>query len=181
MSAVFHRANGTPKWIVFEHEDGVWLQDNSGVIATHDIVEDLTRKMVDYAETCDAAICEHNKSVLSEIEAIGHTSIQLQSSSTSSRSKSCVYVMKCGGRYKVGVSDNVVRRTKELDNRPFKVSLVVSSQPMVHAYDAERWIHNHLNQYRLGGEWFDIVDADKVDNLIKVVSKLSDDDWKVEV
>lgn len=67
-----------------------------------------------------------------------------------------MYIFECGGRYKIGVSDNVDRRVKELDNRPFPVRLVAKSRLVHCAFEAEREIHEWLEEYRLSGEWFDI-------------------------
>jgi hypothetical protein len=67
-----------------------------------------------------------------------------------------VYLIECGGRYKVGVSENPERRVTELNDRPFPAKLITKSGPVHCAFEAEREIHEWLDSYRVNGEWFDI-------------------------
>ena len=67
-----------------------------------------------------------------------------------------VYLIECGGRYKVGVSENTERRVTELNDRPFPAKLITKSEPVHCAFEAEREIHEWLDSYRVNGEWFDI-------------------------
>ena len=69
---------------------------------------------------------------------------------------SMVYLMECGGRYKIGVTKDIERRVKELDKRPFPVNVVATSELFDEAYLAEKEFHEIYKEYRLNGEWFDI-------------------------
>lgn len=64
-----------------------------------------------------------------------------------------VYLFECGGKYKIGVSNDVNRRIKDLDNRPFKVNLVCKVYCEA-AYKVEQKIHANLKKYKLDGEWY---------------------------
>lgn len=65
-----------------------------------------------------------------------------------------IYLFECGGKYKIGVSRNVERRIKDLDNRPFKVNLIAKVHSDI-AYKAEQTVHNLLKRYKIEGEWYD--------------------------
>lgn len=69
---------------------------------------------------------------------------------------SMLYLMECGGHYKIGVTKDIDRRVKELDKRPFPIKVVAVSEPFEDAYIAEKGYHEQYGEYRLNGEWFDI-------------------------
>lgn len=91
-----------------------------------------------------------------------------------------VYLMECGGRYKVGVSADTSKRLRQLDNRPFPVMLLASSQQLTHPFEAEREIHEWLEAYRVSGEWYDIPD-DLLQSVIKTVNDMDDYLYETEV
>lgn len=70
------------------------------------------------------------------------------------KTKSHVYIMRCGGYYKIGVSKDPERRARELDKRPYKVELVFVSSATEYAYKVESCIHEWLEEDKVGGEWF---------------------------
>lgn len=88
------------------------------------------------------------------------------------KTKGHVYLFECGGRYKVGFSDNVERRAKQLDNRPFKLNIVAVSELLDNAYGIEQAIHEKLDKYKIYGEWYELTD-DKVAQLEKIIKSIS--------
>lgn len=72
------------------------------------------------------------------------------------RNEGFVYLLKCGGKCKIGYSNNVERRIKELDTRPFPLELVAKVYSN-YAYDIEQELHRLATYqgYRLTGEWYD--------------------------
>lgn len=87
-----------------------------------------------------------------------------------------VYLMECGGRYKIGVSADVDRRLKQLDKRPFELLLVTYSELFEDAYTAEKVLHKQYEKYRVYGEWFDIP-QDELAVLIEQVELAHALDW----
>lgn len=66
-----------------------------------------------------------------------------------------VYVLKCADKYKLGYSNNVEQRMKQLDTRPFPLELVYKAYSEK-AYDIEQELHSVYTSYgyRLEGEWY---------------------------
>lgn len=87
------------------------------------------------------------------------------------KTKGHVYLFECGGRYKVGFSDNVERRAKQLDDRPFKLNIVAVSELLDNAYGIEQAIHEKLDKYKIYGEWYELT-PDKVAQLENVIKRI---------
>lgn len=67
-----------------------------------------------------------------------------------------VYIMRAGGRYKIGVSRDVESRLRSIATAsPFPVSLVYAEQSP-DPYGLERDIHQRLADHRVHGEWFEL-------------------------
>jgi len=84
-----------------------------------------------------------------------------------------VYLFECGRKYKIGVSVNVERRMKDLDQRPFPVTLVASSRMIRNAYQIEQSLHEQFDDQRLNGEWFELSD-EQVAYITEYLNKLGD-------
>lgn len=82
-----------------------------------------------------------------------------------------VYLFECGGKYKIGVSKNVERRMKELDNRPFKVNLICKVYSDM-AYKVEQRIHELMSKFKIEGEWYEFKNTPSVDQFIKLVKNV---------
>jgi len=65
-----------------------------------------------------------------------------------------VYVMKCQGRYKIGVSGCVSKRLEKLNTAsPFKIELVDIFSTSI-PYPLERYLHHSFSAQNVRGEWF---------------------------
>lgn len=64
-----------------------------------------------------------------------------------------IYLLECGGAYKIGYSKNVKQRMKSLDTRPFKLNLIYKWYSD-YARTIEGILHRRLSGYRLEGEWY---------------------------
>ena len=64
-----------------------------------------------------------------------------------------IYLLECGGTYKIGYSRNVNQRIKTLDTRPFKLKLI-NKWYSDYARAIEVRLHYMLDGYRLEGEWY---------------------------
>lgn len=71
-----------------------------------------------------------------------------------------VYLVKCAEKYKIGRTDCIKRRCRELaQSIPFPVELIHSAR--VHDCRAmERFWHRRFKSKNVGGEWFELDDAD---------------------
>lgn len=95
-------------------------------------------------------------------------------SKDSNYSSGYVYLFECGGKYKIGVSSNVNRRLKELDNRPFKVNIVTKVYSNM-AYKVEQTIHACLKKHNLKGEWYDFPTPPTAEWFESLVKRVEDD------
>ena len=86
----------------------------------------------------------------------------------------CVYLFECGGKYKIGVSNNVNRRVKDLDNRPFKVNIVAQVYSDI-AYKVEQTIHTCLKKHNIKGEWYDFPTPPTAEWFNSLVKRVEDD------
>ncbi len=85
-----------------------------------------------------------------------------------------VYLFECGGKYKIGVSQNVSRRIKDLDRRPFKVNLISKVYSKM-AYKVEGTIHSCLKSHKIEGEWYDFDTAPTAEWFESLVKRVEDD------
>lgn len=158
------------QYMLYSDDDGLFLLNQWGFVAPLEEVEDIACKLLEYASTHVMEIDANNRHA--EEYPYGEP-CQNNSKRKAFPKKRYVYLMKCGGRYKVGISENLERRVKELNNRPFPTEIVTHSN-MVHcAYEAEREIHEWLAEYRIGGEWFDIPD-DFINSVMNAINDIDD-------
>lgn len=82
-----------------------------------------------------------------------------------------VYLLKCENKYKIGYSQNVERRIKQLDKKPFPLELVLKVYSDI-ALDIEQKLHKTLIEYNIRGEWYnsDILTID-IKALIKEIEE----------
>lgn len=66
-----------------------------------------------------------------------------------------VYIMECNGFYKVGVSQDVKKRQKQLQTGNGKeIKILYSSNECINAFEVENLIHKKYKLYQTIGEWF---------------------------
>lgn len=65
-----------------------------------------------------------------------------------------VYIIKCANFYKIGYTNSVMRRMKQLDTRPFPLELIYTRY-FSHAYSIEQELHKEYEDFRVDGEWYD--------------------------
>ena len=93
------------------------------------------------------------------------------------REKGCkagyVYLFGCADKYKIGYSNDVERRLKQLDTRPFKL-MNLYSYYSIRAFQIEQAIHNRLSDYKVEGEWYQFpfeFTVSDFDDFVKKVEK----------
>lgn len=84
-----------------------------------------------------------------------HKDICSQTKQERKRNEGFIYILKCADKYKLGYSNNVEQRIKQLDTRPFPLELVYKAYSEK-AYDIEQELHSVYTSYgyRLEGEWY---------------------------
>lgn len=67
---------------------------------------------------------------------------------------SSIYILECGGYYKIGKSYNAERRIKELSKfTPFKIKKI-KTWDFYKPYKMEHYLHRYFHRYLETGEWF---------------------------
>lgn len=167
MNAVVHRECDV--YMLIEEDDGFSVRDRNGHVADAEHAARIAEGILAFTEAND-----------DEIEAINRDVDKNKSwtppetaTSMRKRNPKKVYLMECGGKYKVGISSDVERRMRQLDKRPFPIRLIASSVMMEHGYDLEQDIHESLEQYRIHGEWFDLPESE-VERLSDLISTMND-------
>lgn len=68
--------------------------------------------------------------------------------------KDWLYVLKCGEFYKIGVSNWVEKRVKQIQNgNPYKVEVIIKYH-YENSYYLEKLFHQKFFRKNTGGEWF---------------------------
>jgi len=165
---------GFKEYMLHKCNDGYFLMDPTGDIATLDEITDLSEKLLDFATTFEKDILIHNlknDAALRKRFRYGY-----QPTEKEPPGKRRVYLMECDGHYKVGVSADPHERARQLDRRPYPVEIVAQSD-MVHcAFKAEREIHSRLDEFRIDGEWFRIP-RELVDGVASRIRDINDADY----
>ncbi len=66
-----------------------------------------------------------------------------------------IYIMECDGFYKVGVSQDVKKRQKQLQiGNGKKIKVLYSSNKCINAFEVENLIHKKYKTYQTTNEWF---------------------------
>lgn len=70
--------------------------------------------------------------------------------------KQAIYLLKSGEYYKIGIANNVARRVKELNCRPYPVQVVKHTAYVRDATKVESALHEKYSDKRINGEWFNL-------------------------
>lgn len=80
---------------------------------------------------------------------------KLPSSKKTSSDTGYVYLIKSGGRYKIGCSSNIKNRISQLKTGcSYEIELICSVM-VKNMLACERKAHKHFSEYRKHGEWFE--------------------------
>lgn len=78
-----------------------------------------------------------------------------------------LYVFKYAGRYKIGITNNIERRLKQLSCGCPRISCEYHSEFISNALAIESYLHKLFEEFWVGGEWFSFVDLDKIKNTVE--------------
>lgn len=149
-------------YVFTQTKDGIAMSDWQGIETCADDLLELCYGLMKYAINCGHLIESHNEKrrIDFENEMCGYRKAcedkekEKKEQRKSEMKKGYVYMLECGGKYKIGFSKDVERRMKELDTRPFELNLVVKSAFLNDAYDREQELHEYFEANRTIGEWY---------------------------
>ncbi len=78
-----------------------------------------------------------------------------------------IYVAEYNGNFKIGVSNNVETRIRQLICGCPTIKLVYKSDFISNAFELEVVLHNIYKDKNVGGEWFSKVDIDEITEIIE--------------
>ena len=91
-----------------------------------------------------------------------------------------VYIMQSdSGQIKIGISKNVKKRKKSLENSGFmKITNCYKTRPCSNPFEIERAMHKHFEKFRVRGEWFSCEAGDAITVLDNMFAKMAKFDVK---
>lgn len=149
--------SGQTAYVFTEHSDGIEMIDCHGFTTCAEDITELCHGLMAYAFKHKSEIDIYNQKRMIELEEELNGCVKTaKKDSQTTRSKGgYVYLLECGGRYKIGFSKDVERRISQLDTRPFKLNLIAKSKLISDAYDREKEIHEYFADNRVDGEWYE--------------------------
>lgn len=165
--------DGTQAFIITQSEEGCCISNNIGLIMSSDQMIEVANGLIEYAKKYKNEIEAYNKEQNLQYERDFNFFVA-QPKPKKQLPKAHVYLLECGGRYKVGFTNNVERRVLELDKRPYPLNVVVLSRELKNeeAYKEEQNIHQYIKNFRVCGEWYEIPDENVVENIINYIARL---------
>ena len=148
--------NGYNAYVIIEHKDGYYLCNGNGFMLTSEELMDIVKNLIKYAKKHNEHILEHNNKRQIELYNEMKSCFCKPSKETKEKQSGYIYIMECGGKYKIGLSKNVERRKKELNNRPFPVNIIYKSKLINDVYLIEEELHHCFKEQRINGEWFNL-------------------------
>lgn len=149
-------------YFIIDNGDGYYLKDNRNYILESEQLIDIGKNLIKFANKHKEHIIKYNNYIkdkqFKEWKEIENRE--------KPKPLAKIYIMECAGKYKIGVSKNVEKRCKQLNNRPFKVNIVYQSENMEDAYGIEEALHEIYEDKKIEGEWFNL-DKEDVETIIK--------------
>ena len=152
--------SGQMSYVFTEHSDGIEMIDCHGFTTCAEDIMELCNGLMKYAFKHKSEIDVYNQKRMIELEEELNGCVKtVKKENRTKRSKGgYVYLLECGGKYKIGFSKDVERRIKQLDTRPFKINLIAKSKFISDAYDREQEIHEWFENSKIDGEWYEFSD-----------------------
>ena len=149
--------SGQTAYVFTEYNDGIEMTDWQGFTTCAEDIMELCNGLMAYAFKYTSEIDVYNQKRMIELEEElnGCIGTAKKESRTARKKGGYVYLLECGGKYKIGFSKDVERRINQLDTRPFKLNLLVKSEFLSDAYDREQELHEWFENSKIEGEWYD--------------------------
>lgn len=167
--------SGQTAYVFTEYNDGIEMTNGQGFITCAEDIMELCNGLMKYAFKHKNEIDVYNQKRMIEFEeelngCVGTANIE----SRTTRSKGgYVYLLECGGKYKIGFSKDVERRINQLDTRPFKINLIAKSKYLSDAYYWEQGLHDACSDSKIDGEWYEF-SASELRWVKEAISKLKE-------
>ena len=139
-------------YIINKHKDGYYLSDGNGFLLESDELLDIGQNLIKFAKKNKESIKKVNQIRKQEFEQSWGSYLK----KSKPKPKGQIYIMECGGYYKIGVSKNIKQRQKQLNKRPFKVNIIYKSPINEDYYSMEKELHTQYDDKRINGEWFNL-------------------------
>ena len=167
--------SGQMSYVFTEHSDGIEMIDCHGFTTCAEDIMELCNGLMKYAFKHKSEIDVYNQKRMIELEEELHGCVgTAKKKSKTTRSKGgYVYLLECGGKYKIGFSKYVERRMHQLDTRPFKLNLVAKSKYLSDAYDWEQGLHDACADSVIDGEWYEFSESE-LQWVTKTISELEE-------
>lgn len=143
--------SGKNAYVIEDSEKGCFIYDCQGRIMEANQMLNLSKRLKETAVNASSKeIIEHNENIKPDEwwKSNDEKPKKIQTG--------FIYMLECGGRYKIGMTNDIDRRIKELDKRPFPVNLISLSEPISDPYKEEQKIHLYLVEHRINGEWYEL-------------------------
>lgn len=101
----------------------------------------------------DEEVEQENINRIAEYEAGFRAILNQNKNAVRNGESGYVYLLECGGKYKIGFSNNVERRIKQLDTRPFELKLICKVYSDI-AFKVEQELHRRFSNCKVTGEWY---------------------------
>lgn len=163
-----------PKWLIFYNpkEDTYSIQDRSGYIPSPKELIDFANCLLEFAKDTNNGIEEHNEMVRKENELLYQKFISNSNIRINKYKSRYLYLFECQNKYKIGITDNIERRIKQLDTRPFKLNLIGQTNKLIKdAYKWEQYLHNEYKDQNIEGEWFSLTE-NQIQDIIDLFGNL---------
>ena len=85
-----------------------------------------------------------------------------------------LYVAQYNESFKIGVTNNVKNRMKQLSCGCPTIKCIYESNFLSNAFDIETILHNKYKDKNIGGEWFYNIEIEEVKNIVKEMGKSVD-------
>lgn len=134
------------------------LQNGQGFILSADETIKIAHGLVTFAYKNSEAIEEHNKYVEEHLYDSWDDISNIPKIANYKKPR-YLYLLECHNTYKIGITDNIERRIKQLDTRPFKLNLIGQTNKLIKdAYKWEQYLHNEYKDQNIEGEWFSLTE-----------------------
>lgn len=165
--------DGTQAFIITKTEDGCSISNHIGLYMPAEQMLEVAQEIIKYANKYKKKIEQYNENKNLEYDREFKKYIQTPKKKKE-QPKAHVYMLECGGRYKVGFTVDIERRVSEIDKRPFDINVIALSRELKHeiAYQKEQYIHEKIKQFRVCGEWYEISNKKIVENIIEYIARL---------
>lgn len=165
------RMGDTRYYTLCEYENNCLIIDGNGYYLDKNKMLEVATKIINTStDEVQEQIEIANSQIRDEYSKL-YEKLNSRDTTENMESFSYVYLMECGGKYKIGISRDVERRAKQLDNRPFPVNVICKSAKIKHAETAEEQLHKKYNEHRIGGEWFEF-DESTITEIISTIQSL---------